>query len=176
MRKAWPMAMSTALAAVLVTGCTSTQPVNPTPTETPSGFTAFPSATPFPSNAIDPETGEGPSAIPAATWTPDDRQAAVDAAVAALTAYARPDLDAETWWAELSPLLNENARRDYAYVQPRAIQATQVTGVGVITDDTATLIVRVEVPSDVGIYEILLNRRDGASPWLVARFTPPERG
>ena len=89
-------------------------------------------------------------------------------------AIARPGLAQDTWWAELSPLLTPQARTDYASVQASVVPAPRVTGSGQITDDTSAMVVHVDVPTDVGSYTLILTRLDGASPWLVARFTPPE--
>ena len=40
--------------------------------------------------------------------------------------------------------------------------------------ETSAYIAGVEVPTDAGVYTVILSRVDGASPWLVERFTPPE--
>lgn len=91
-----------------------------------------------------------------------------------MAAFARPNLDQDTWWSELSPLLSPQARSDYAYVQASVVPATRVTGSGTITDDTSAMVAHVDVPTDVGSYTLILTRLDGASPWLVSRITPPE--
>ena len=91
-----------------------------------------------------------------------------------MEAYARPLLEQEGWWADLSPHLTQRARQDYAYVQPAAIVATTLTGPGQITAEPSAYVVHVTVPTDAGAYELILARADGASPWLVARFLTPE--
>ncbi len=87
---------------------------------------------------------------------------------------ARPDLSSADWWAALSPLLTSQAQQDYQYVDPANIPAHQVTGAGTIVDDSSRYAVSVDVPSDAGMYTIVLTRINGAAPWLAARFTPPE--
>ncbi|WP_157075281.1 hypothetical protein [Arthrobacter luteolus] len=91
-----------------------------------------------------------------------------------MTAFARPSLEEDTWWAELEPLLNEQAAQDYAYVDPANIPATAITGPGSLTDESSAYVGYVDVPTDAGIYRLILNRSDAGSPWLVSRISPPE--
>ena len=91
-----------------------------------------------------------------------------------MAAYARPYLEHDVWWADLSPNLTHRARQDYAYVQPATIAATALTGPGQINAEPSAYVVHVTVPTDVGVYEVILARADGVSPWLVARFLTPE--
>ena len=91
-----------------------------------------------------------------------------------VAAFARPSLDYDTWWAELSPLLTQQAQQDYAYVDPANVPATGVTGPAAVVDETSAYVASVEVPTDVGTYTLVLTRVDAASPWLASRFTPPE--
>ncbi|WP_152275396.1 hypothetical protein [Arthrobacter koreensis] len=91
-----------------------------------------------------------------------------------MSAFARPSLDEDTWWAELGGLLNEEAAQDYAYVDPANIPATAVTGPGVLTDESSAYVGYVDVPTDAGVYRLILNRTDAVAPWLVSRISPPE--
>lgn len=166
--------------AIVLTGCTGQNGPAPTasPTPTESGvtmpdldqFTTAPSGT-----ELDEEGGKTTvDPKPAPPWDAQQRAAAIDAAVTALTAFARPDLSSSDWWAALAPLLTTQAQQDYQYVDPANIPAHQVTGAGTIVDESSTYAVSVSVPSDAGTYTIVMTRQDGASPWRVARFTPPE--
>lgn len=132
--------------------------------------------TPALEGAVDEDTGETitPQAVP--TWDDASRSAAIDTAESALTAFARPTLDHATWWAELSPLLTQQAQLDYSYVDPANVPATAVTGEGAITDETSAYVATVAVPTDAGTYDVLLTRTDALEPWLASRFTPPEEG
>ncbi len=168
-----------ALAAALVlAGCTG-QDEGATPT-TPSSTTPSPTMpdldqfTPPPSGVIDEDTGETVEPKPVPTWDDASREAVVDAAEAALRAFAQPDLDYDTWWAGLEPLLTQDAAVDYAYVDPANIPVRKVTGEGVIVEDTSAYVATVEVPTDAGNYHVLLIRQDAASPWLVSRISPEE--
>lgn len=125
---------------------------------------------------VDSETGEPIDSSDSARWTDADRLAAIDAAVAAVTAFARPDLSYEAWWGGLTPHLDDNARRDYAYVTPAVIPARAVIGGGTITDGSSAWVARVAVPTDSGVYEVVVSRAAADGPWLVARFVPPTSG
>ncbi|ALQ32612.1 hypothetical protein ATC04_18545 (plasmid) [Arthrobacter sp. YC-RL1] len=89
--------------------------------------------------------------------------------------FARPTLDQATWWEELSPLMNDVARKDYAYVQPQSIPANKVTGPGKIVEEDSASVVRIEVPTNAGTYVVILNRTDADSPWKIARYIFPEK-
>lgn len=180
MRRVWPAITVTALLALTTVGCTNPNDYpNPYPTDTfsPSAMPSIPSPSNLPTvppGYVDEDTGETIAPVPVATWSDADRAAAVEAADAAMAAFARPDLEQETWWAQLSPLLTPQARTDYAYVQSSVVPASRVTSSGTITDDASAMVVHVSVPTDVGAYDVILTRQDGASPWLASRFTPPE--
>ena len=107
-------------------------------------------------------------------WDEQSVKSALETATKAMELYARPHLDQETWWDDLAPMLGDQARMLYAYVEPRAVHATRVTGKAKITDDSSTLLVYVTVPTNVGDYQVMLNRIDANSPWEVALFILPE--
>ena len=115
-----------ALAAALVlVGCTGQdEGPTPTPTVTSSASPTMPDLdqfTPPPSGLVDEDTGETVEPQPVPEWDEASRVAVVDAAEAAMTAFARPDLDYDTWWAGVEPLLTPEAAEDYAYVDPANI-------------------------------------------------------
>lgn len=180
MRRVWPAITVAALIALTTVGCTNASDnpnTYPTDTFSPSATPSMPNPSGLPTvppGYIDEDTGQTIAPVPVATWSDAERAAVIEAADAAMTAFARPGLDQDTWWSELSPRLTPQARTDYAYVQASAVPATRVTGSGTITDDTSAMVAHVAVPTDVGSYTLILTRLDGASPWLVARFTPPE--
>jgi hypothetical protein len=166
---------------VLALSACSGQSENPTTTPSPPSTPASTSTpldtgqfTPAPSGAVDEDTGETIEPQPNPIWDAASRAAAVAAAQTAMTAFARPALDYDTWWAELSPLLTQQAQQDYAYVDPANVPATTVTGSGELVDDDASVFVAsVEIPTDAGTYTLVLTRADGQAPWLASRFTPP---
>lgn len=161
---------------IALAGCTS-QPT-PSPSQSASSTAApdLSQLTPAPSGApVDQDSGGGTVAPqPAPPWDAEQRKAAIAAATAAMAAFARPDLASTDWWAALSPLLTSQAQQDYQAVDPANIGAREVTGQASIVDESSSYAVTVTVPTNSGEYTVVLTRDDGASPWLAARFTPPE--
>jgi hypothetical protein len=101
--------------------------------------------------------------------------AAVNLAQRAMTAFARPTIDAETWYIELAPLLTPAARSAYTGTDPAEVPAHAVTGPGRTEDSPSAFLSYVVVPTDVGDYRLLLSREGGDSGWLVETITAPER-
>lgn len=163
------VALALAACAAQGEGPSTTPPS--TPASTPLDLGQFTTA---PTGGIDEDTGETVAPQPVASWDPASTAAALDAAQTAMAAFARPGLDFDTWWAQLSPLLTQQAQQDYAFVDPANVPATTVTGAAALVDDTSAYVATVAVPTDVGTYTLILTRADGASPWLASRFTPPE--
>lgn len=130
-----------------------------------------------PEGAIDEDTGEVIEPQPSPTWDDGERVIATARAGEAMLAFAgKYGRDYDTWWARLSPLLSKQAQLDYAHVDPTNVPATRVLGAPAprILDETSGFVVIVEVPTDVGPYEVTLTREDAAAPWLASRFTPPD--
>lgn len=175
-------------ALIALTGC-STEPTVPAtvdattsapgPSPTPAaGVSATPlpptpTPTPIPTDVVE-EHGGPVETFTEPTWDEASRTAALDAAGAAVEAFARPDVPYEQWWAELAPLMSVQAQLDYQYVDPANVPARAVTGGPVLVDETSASVAGVEVPTDVGTYSVTLSRADAAGPWLVERITPPE--
>jgi hypothetical protein len=131
------------------------------------------SPTAAPPGAIDYDSGQAIAPAARPTWDAASRLAATDAAGALVAAFARPDLDATTWWARLAPLLSTGAQLDYASVDPGTVPAHAVTGAATLTGDTSPLVATVEVPTDAGTYTVVLSRGDDAHPWLGEKIRPP---
>lgn len=148
-------------------------PPQQTPAATPATPLDLSQFTPAPAGVIDEHTGETIQPQPAPTWDAAAQTAATDAAQTAMTAFARPTLDYDTWWSDLSPLLTQQAQQDYSYVDPANVPASIVTGPGVLVDETSAYVALVEVPTDAGTYTLVLTRDSAAAPWLTSRFTPP---
>ena len=88
--------------------------------------------------------------------------------------FARPRLDAETWWSALEPLMSTQAQQDYYGTDPARVPVAAVTGPGTLLDlDTKRLAI-VHVPTDAGLYAITLSRSPEAPEWKVERIAPPE--
>lgn len=187
MRKRW---LGVALAVSALAGCADGAPAaSPTATETVQsrsaaaaeaeaagrGTTSAPT-TPEPAptgTTLNYDSGL-PANSPEPVWDDASRTAAERAAVAAMTAFARPDLPHELWWAEVAPHLSVQAQIDYQYVDPINVPARAVTGLAAPAEAPSASIAQVQVATDVGTYTLVLSRADAAAAWLVERFTPPE--
>ena len=172
-----------ALGAVLATslaGCTDAQA--PAPEKTASSTATAPPALPTPSTPppgsdggtpMESDVGEDTSAA-APVWDDASRTEAQTLAREVMTAYARPDVPQEQWWAEFSVHLSAQAAYDYQWVDPTSIPARAVTGPATITAEPSVYLAELTVPTDAGTYGVLLSRTDGPSTWQVERITPPE--
>ncbi|WP_299039848.1 hypothetical protein [uncultured Pseudokineococcus sp.] len=158
-------------AGVLVLGAGCSSGPSATPTISPGG--APPTAAASGPGPADDVVADDPAPAPSPTWDAAARAAALEHAGAVMTAFARPDLDEQAWWAELAPLLTLSAQDAYSAVDPAQVPPRQVTGEAVLVDETSAWLARVEVPTDVGTYRLLLVREDGTSPWLAEQITPP---
>lgn len=112
--------------------------------------------------------------IPAPEAGGEAQRAAVDAATAALETFARPSLDYDTWWSELLPLLTEQAGVAYAGTDPAEIPVHQVTGAGVVLEGSTEVSLIVQLPTDVGAYNVSLTRAGADAPWLADRIRPAQ--
>lgn len=157
-----PVSASVAAAAPVSSGATS-----------PAVPGAKAGSATLPGGLVDVDTGQSIDAQPAPTWDSASRTAAVTAAETVMAAFARPDLPEDAWWAAVQPLLAVEAARDYAYVDPTSVPASEVTGPGTLVQDSSAHLAGVEVPTDVGPYLVLLSRADATAPWLAQRLTPP---
>lgn len=159
----WPLALAT---WVTVGGCTPASPDMPAiPTQSPSAS----SVAAVPDGAAS-QTPEWP------TLVADDASAAdaQHSAVQAMSVFARPDLPHEQWWAELEPLLSPAAVMAYRTVDPSSVPATRVTGEAALPQWDTPRIARVSVPTDAGVYLVVVSRHEADPTWRVERITPPE--
>lgn len=146
----------------------STPPSSPTPSVDPSELE------PAPSEAVDDETGEAPDPYEPPAWDDAARADAIAAADALVTAYTAPIADERAWWEGVAPLLSRVAQTDYQYVDPANVPDATLTGGSTSTDESVAGIARVDVPTSVGTWQIVLSRQTLADPWLGEQITPPE--
>ena len=177
---AW-RATACALVLTAATGCSSAdqQPAaDPPPATAPApavdGSALGPEALPHDEDLVEEDHDHLPELPASPTWDQGSRDAAVSTATAAMTAFARPDLSAQTWWAQLSPLLSGEAATAYQGVDPANIPAEEVTEPARLEQETSAYLATVTVPTDVGDYTVLLARSGQGQPWLVERLVPPE--
>ncbi len=116
-------------------------------------------------------TDDGVVQDPAAA-SPQDQTDAVAAAEALVRDFARPDLDADSWLAALTPRLSPGGLEAYLGTDPSAIPARAVTGAGELQSGSTALTAIVRVPTDAGAYDVSLSRPDAATPWRGDRIRP----
>lgn len=82
-----------------------------------------------------PPAAPAPAAIaqPSASPTPSpvaglDRAHAAETARRVLTVWSNPQLDHDTWWHNLKPLLVDEAQQSYEYTDPSNIPKLRITG------------------------------------------------
>ncbi|MFB2586998.1 hypothetical protein [Herbiconiux liukaitaii] len=105
---------------------------------------------------------------------PDAANEATTAAVLAVTAYCRPDLEKGAWIAALSPLLTDAGAVAYNTVSPATVPCTSVTGGSTVRDGDNAYVFRINVPTDAGTYEVYVTRPATTEPWRVERMAPPK--
>jgi hypothetical protein len=172
------------LAAAALAGCTADRPV-PAPAATPPAgaspapantAAAWPAATP---NLISTQPVYTPSAPHGgpATWDDASRQAAVEAAGAALAAFARPDLAWQAWYTGLTPLMDKDAAADYATVDPSniPISAVDQSSCALAGGESSAYLALVECGTDGGAWQVLETRLGQTDPWLATSFAPADR-
>lgn len=128
------------------------------------------------SGPSDDHEHEYPSAAPYPSSDAASDEASLATATAAMVAFARPDLDEETWWSDLSPMLSPAAAEAYQATDPANVPASAVTCTATLNDSASPYLADVTVPTDVGRYNILLSREGQGEPWLVERISPPAPG
>lgn len=164
-----------AIASVLlVSACSSDPEAAPTSASPSTSAESSTPAVPPTAGAINEDTGEEVTTAPVPVWDDASRESAVSSAEEVVRAFAQPELDFEQWWAQVQPLLDQKASRDYSYMDPAVIPASEVTGEGKLLDEDSAYVARVEVPTDVGVYTVIMSRTDAVAPWLTSRITPPE--
>ena len=156
-----------AAASIALTACAGTPADSPASTE---GSARTPSTTP--SAPLPDSTGSTGHAEP--SWDAASRRAATAAGDEIMTAFARPRLSEEAWWAGLEPLLSTEARALYAAVDPANVPANAVTGKGKLLDEASAYIARVQVPTNIGRYTVVLSRDSVNAEWQGERITPPD--
>ncbi|MGF1661008.1 MAG: hypothetical protein ACFCVG_00805 [Kineosporiaceae bacterium] len=115
-----------------------------------------------------------PTAAPAVpTWGAEDCTLAAAFAASAMAAFTNSDIDPRTWWEELAAWLTPTAQVAYAGTDPSRVPASAVTGTPACSETASPYLASVEVPTDAGLYTVLLVRDGASTEWHVERLTPP---
>ncbi|MGL5866859.1 MAG: hypothetical protein ACRCYX_13505 [Dermatophilaceae bacterium] len=139
--------------------------------EVPTGLT--PAPTGVPEQYDDGSTG---APVPGSRLTLDEaaRSDALDRGQQVMGLFARRTVSAERWRADLVPYLTTKAALGYQYVDPRNVPPTKVTGPAALTPASSPLVARVAVPTDAGVYLVIMSRTDQSPTWFADRILPPE--
>lgn len=117
--------------------------------------------------------GDEPQPLNSPTNDVQSQRTATVLAVEAMTAFARPDVAEALWWADLSPLLSNQARQAYKATDPAHVPAHRITGPARLLPSATGYLAEAVVPTDVGSYRVLMSRPGQNAPWSVERFKPP---
>lgn len=146
------------------------------PTSTTTTFSAPGSSrTTEPSAPTVPAAGENDERV---TPTEIDATAATDAksmVAAFLLAYSQNTLTTDAWFAGIRGFLTPAAAVAYQYSKPASIPTFALTGAATIDDDATASSATVDVPTSIGVYQVLLVRPTPTGPWLASRAVPPPR-
>ena len=155
------------------TGCASAEHSDSS-SDPVSSSVAANSAVPSPAPGPNDTAMSAPPAPVMPTQDATSSAAAVDLAQRTMAAFARPTLGAAAWFADLAPLLTPAARSAYVGTDPAEVPVRAVTGPGVAEPSPSVFLAYVVVPTDVGVYRLLLSREGGDTGWLVETITAPD--
>lgn len=164
-----------AYALLVLAGCNGTESADPgaARAEIRLGATTAP---PQPLASTEGHTDEDPEhepPKPAPTWDAQSQASAAEAGARVMRAFARRELDAALWWAQLQPLLTPTAAVAYEFTDPASVPVHAVTAAPTEVTSSSPYLAQVTVPTDVGPYILLLAREGAGEPWLAERITPP---
>lgn len=152
----------------VLAGCAPSTPTGDAPSTASTGYPtlgAFDAVTEDDDALSDPDAVEQ---VPA--WTDQTRASALEVATAAMTAWARPDLPYDQWWAGLATYLTPGAREVVALTDPANIPVT-VAGAATLPDEGDTAYVGwVSFDTDDGTWWVLVAWQETGT-WLVDRIT-----
>jgi hypothetical protein len=99
---------------------------------------------------------------------------AADVALGAMEAFVQNELPYDQWWEGFSRYLDGDALVAYEFTDPALVPASSVTGKPRVSAAPDATQITVLVPTEVGQYQVLLNRQAVGGEWTVSRLTPPE--
>lgn len=171
------LAAVTACLATAISGCSSTPEAPPTGSTTTAPVTVPTGLTPAPSDVPEQhDDGSTGSPKPGSSLVLDDaaRASAIEHGTKVMTLFARRDVPATQWQADLASYLTPQAATAYQYVDPKNVPPTKITGTVTLTPASTPLVARVSVPTDAGVYLVIMSRSDDSPTWLADRIMPPE--
>lgn len=103
-----------------------------------------------------------------------NKETAEQIASKAMALFARRNVSADQWLADLVPLMTPQAQQAYRYTDPQNVPPTKVTGPAKLTPASKAQVARVSVPTDAGVYLVIVARTPDDPTWRVDRLMPPE--
>lgn len=126
---------------------------------------------------LDDGSTVAPSPASTLVWDAKSQADAVTVATTVMKRFARPTTASATrWWPTLRPLLTGKAQADYEWVDPMNVPVTSVTGPGRVDVASKASVARVHVPTNAGVYLVVLTRTDATPQWVADRILPPGEG
>lgn len=148
-----------------------------TVTATPSVSDSLRPAPTDAAELLDDGSTVAPSPASALVWNAKSQAAAVTVATTVMDRFARPTPTAvKQWWPNLRPLLTVKAQADYEWVDPLNVPVTSVSAPARTDAASKASVARVNVPTNAGVYLVVLTRTDAAPQWLADRILPPGEG
>lgn len=132
---------------------------------------------PWPHDWPDPPDGAPSWWLPPLETVTAEDFSAIQTAEQVTAAFARPAPGSEAgWWPKVRPLMSGQGVADYESVDPQEVGHTTVTGSGQLVQVfTHTPIAGVDVPTDGGIYRVMLEPDDRKpTGWAVTSIRPVE--
>lgn len=104
----------------------------------------------------------------------ESRASAIEVGTKVMELYARPDVPADQWLRDLSEYLTFDATQAYQYVDPQNVPIRKVTGEANLTPASGDTVARVNVPTELGGYLVIVVRNDEHPNWEAEQIIPPE--
>ena len=115
----------------------------------------------------------GPTNLPAPSWAAGDKDAALEAAVAAMGAYIKPGTDHGTWFEGIHPRITDQFAIELGKFDPAYLTVSKMTGTATATTDPNNPFqVVVGVPTDDGVYQVTMLRSTQTAFWLANSIVP----
>lgn len=119
----------------------------------------------------------GPANLPVPSWAPGDKDAALEAATAAMVAYVKPGTDHATWFEGIRPRITDQFAIELGKFDPAYLTVSKMTGKATATIEVNNPFqVVVSVPTDDGVYKVTMLRSTQTAFWLANSIIPPLPG
>lgn len=119
----------------------------------------------------------GPANLPAPSWVPGDKEAALEAATAAMDAYIKPGTDHKIWFEGIRPRITDQFAIELGKFNPSYLTVSKMTGTATATTEKDNPFqVLISVPTDDGVYKVTMLRSTQTAFWLANSIIPPLPG